>query len=97
MSDNKLYYGDNLNVLRDTQAFPDACVDLIYLDPPFNSDRNYAVLFKSPEGQESEAQITAFDDTWHWGKQAEGEFDVHATPAKHRSSRDDEGTPRVSW
>ena len=72
---NRLYYGDNLDVLRDTEAFPNACVDLIYLDPPFNSKRDYAVLFKSPQGQESEAQITAFEDTWHWGKQAEREFD----------------------
>ena len=72
---NRLYYGDNLHVLRDTQAFPDACVDLIYLDPPFNSKRDYNLLFKSPKGQQSEAQITAFEDSWHWGEQAEREFD----------------------
>ena len=51
---NTLYYGDNLTVLRD---FPTECVDLIYLDPPFNSNRNYNVLFRESKGTESEAQI----------------------------------------
>ena len=72
---NRLYYGDNLHVLRNTHAFPDASVDLIYLDLPFNSKRDYNLLFKSPKGQQSEAQITAFEDSWHWGEQAEREFD----------------------
>jgi len=49
-------------------------VDLIYLDPPFNSKQVYNVLFKTPKGQASDAQITAFSDTWHWGEQAEREF-----------------------
>ena len=62
---NTLYYGDNLRVLRD---FPPECVDLVYLDPPFNSNRNYNVLFRESRGTESEAQIQAFEDTWHWGK-----------------------------
>ena len=44
---NRLYYGDNLDILRNREYFPDACVDRIYLDPPFNSNRNYNVLFKS--------------------------------------------------
>ena len=44
---NRLYYGDNLEILRNREYFPDECVDLIYLDPPFNSNRNYNVLFKS--------------------------------------------------
>src|SRR5205807_8596472 len=48
--------------------------DLIYLDPPFNSKRDYNLLFRSPKGQQSEAQITAFEDSWHWGEQAESEF-----------------------
>lgn len=69
---NSLYYGDCLDVLRD---FPAECVDLIYLDPPFNSKANYNVLFKSPEGEESGAQIEAFEDTWHWGEQSEREFE----------------------
>ena len=63
---NTLYYGDNLTVLRDQHHFPDAGIDLIYLDPPFNSNRSYNVLFKEETGKSSDAQIKAFDDTWHW-------------------------------
>lgn len=69
---NTLYYGDNLQILREHIAAES--IDLIYLDPPFNSKRNYNLLFKTPKGHESEAQITAFDDTWRWGEQAEREF-----------------------
>ena len=68
----KLYYGDNLQILREHIA--DESVDLIYLDPPFNSKRDYNLLFKTPKGQESDAQIMAFEDTWHWGGQAQDEF-----------------------
>ncbi|MDE2637876.1 MAG: DNA methyltransferase [Chloroflexota bacterium] len=71
---NRLYYGDNLEILRNHEYFPDECVDLIYLDPPFNSNRNYNVLFKSEAGADSEAQITAFEDTWHWGETAEDTY-----------------------
>ena len=76
---NQLYFGDNLYVLRDHLATES--VDLIYLDPPFNSKRDYNLLFKSPKGHESEAQIEAFKDSWHWGEQAEREFDelIHAS------------------
>ena len=70
---NALYYGDNLAVLRDSIA--DESVDLIYLDPPFNSNATYNVLFKSPKGNASEAQIEAFEDTWHWNIHAEQAFD----------------------
>jgi adenine specific DNA methylase Mod len=70
---NQLYYGDNLQVLREHIA--EESVDLIYLDPPFNSKRDYNLLFKSPKGVASEAQIEAFEDTWHWNEQAEREFD----------------------
>lgn len=70
---NQLYYGDNLQVLREHIA--DQSVDLIYLDPPFSSKRDYNLLFKSPKGVTSEAQIEAFEDTWHWNEQAEREFD----------------------
>ena len=100
---NQLFFGDNLNVLR--EHIKDESVDLIYLDPPFNSKRDYNLLFKTPKvaratpvraglGQAddgahgvtrptedySSAQITAFEDSWHWGEQAEREFDelVHA-------------------
>jgi DNA modification methylase len=70
---NQLFFGDNLNVLR--ESVKDESVDLIYLDPPFNSKRDYNLLFKSPKGHESEAQIEAFKDSWSWGGQAEREFD----------------------
>ena len=69
---NKLYFGDNLNILRDHIA--DASVDLIYLDPPFNSNANYNVLFKEKSGEESAAQITAFEDTWQWSVEAEAVY-----------------------
>ena len=69
---NHLHYGDNLTVLRD--SIRDASVDLIYLDPPFNSNASYNVLFKGPAGAKSAAQIEAFDDTWHWNDSAEAAF-----------------------
>ena len=59
---NTLYYGDNLTVLR--EHIPDESVDLVYLDPPFNSNASYNVLFKEKTGEESQAQIRAFTDTW---------------------------------
>jgi site-specific DNA-methyltransferase (adenine-specific) len=70
---NALYYGDNLRVLRDEIA--SESVDLIYLDPPFNSNTSYNVLFKEPTGKAAAAQIEAFEDTWHWGEPAEDAFD----------------------
>ncbi len=70
---NTLFFGDNLDILREHLA--DESLDLIYLDPPFNSKRDYNLLFKTPKGHASEAQITAFEDSWHWGDQAEHEFD----------------------
>ena len=63
-----LYYGDNLDVLREHVA--DQSVDLIYLDPPFNSNASYNILFKSPTGAGADASIEAFDDTWSWGPAA---------------------------
>tara|TARA_Y100000294_G_C8525205_1_gene324621 strand:+ start:884 stop:1210 length:327 start_codon:yes stop_codon:yes gene_type:complete len=66
---NKLFFGDNLDILR--EHIPDESVDLIYLDPPFNSKATYNVLFKEKGGEESTAQITAFEDTWHWGLESE--------------------------
>lgn len=72
MPNNILYYGDNLDVLR---RFPAEYVDLIYLDPPFNSSATYNVLFRAPTGEQSRAQLQAFEDTWHWNDQAEQAFD----------------------
>jgi len=72
METNALYYGDNLEILR--KYIPDNSIDLIYLDPPFNSKATYNILFKEPTGEPSQAQITAFDDTWHWGKESETSF-----------------------
>jgi len=70
LAKNLLFYGDNLDVLRN--RIPSASVDLIYLDPPFNSNRSYNVLFRSRSGAEAQAQIEAFDDTWIWSQESEG-------------------------
>ncbi len=70
---SRLYYGDNLAVLR--SHVEDASVDLIYLDPPFNSNATYNILFKSPTGASADAQIEAFEDTWAWNDHAEDAFD----------------------
>ena len=69
---NKLYFGDNLDILREYIA--DESVDLIYLDPPFNSNATYNVLYQEKSGEQSAAQITAFEDTWHWGLESELAF-----------------------
>lgn len=68
--ENKLYYGDNLVWLQDKTHFPDESVDLIYLDPPFNSNTDYNLIFSEKEGGKSQAQLKAFDDTWKWEKEA---------------------------
>src|SRR3954463_13494901 len=68
MVENALYYGDNLDVLRRYVA--DASVDLIYLDPPFNSNATYNVLFAEQDGTRSAAQIQAFGDTGRWDQAA---------------------------
>ncbi len=73
MPDNKLYYGDNLDILR--LYVPDESVDLIYLDPPFNSNQAYNVLFEEEGGDQSASQIQAFDDTWHWTTEAMAAYD----------------------
>ena len=81
METNVLYYGDNLEILR--KYIPDNSIDLIYLDPPFNSQASYNVLFKEVTGEYSEAQITAFEDTWHWTHEAEHTFNeiINSSPA----------------
>lgn len=76
---NTLFYGDNLCILPD--YVPDESVDLIYLDPPFNSNRSYNVLFKDERGHAADAQIEAFGDTWHWGDQAEQTYHHLVTKA----------------
>ena len=81
---NALYYGDNLAVLR--ESIKDESVDLVYLDPPFNSNANYNVLFKAPSGEGSQAQIEAFEDTWHWNESAERAFDEVVTGAHSDAS-----------
>ena len=65
---NSLYFGDNLEWLRDRDHFPDGSVDLIYLDPPFNSKKDYNLIFREPGGERVKAQIEAFDDTWDWSR-----------------------------
>lgn len=69
---NTLFYGDNLPIVREYLA--DETIDLIYLDPPFNSSRSYNVLYKDESGAEAESQIVAFEDTWHWSQSTEAQY-----------------------
>ena len=85
ITENTLFYGDNLPILHEYIA--DESIDLIYLDPPFNSKRTYNVLFKDESGTESEAQIAAFDDTWHWNRAAEETYHELVTQAPDHVSR----------
>jgi site-specific DNA-methyltransferase (adenine-specific) len=75
--ENILYYGDNLDVLR--RHVKDETVDLIYLDPPFNSNTNYNVLFAEKDGSKAASQIRAFTDTWTWNQESESTFVETAT------------------
>lgn len=70
--ENTLYYGDNLDILK--RYIKDESVELVYLDPPFNSNATYNVLFKEKDGSEAASQIRAFDDTWTWGQDDEAVF-----------------------
>ena len=81
---NVLYYGDNLDILR--RYIPDESVDLIYLDPPFNSNADYNVLFTRRAASGPAAQIKAFEDTWHWDSAAEETY-----------QRDRRDVPRTRW
>ncbi len=84
MDKNHLYYGDNLTVLR--QHVKDESVDLVYLDPPFNSNRNYSVIF-SKDGRvddENTAQIEAFEDTWHWTHETDVQYNEFVANAPMR-------------
>ncbi len=69
MTGNTLYYGDNLDILR--EYINDESIDLVYIDPPFNSGRAYNVIFSESNGSSSQAQVKAFEDTWHWTHQTE--------------------------
>jgi DNA modification methylase len=71
--ENVLYYGDNLDVLH--RYVREATVDLIYLDPPFNSNTDYNILFAERDGSQSSAQIKAFTDTWKWDQAASRTFE----------------------
>ena len=66
---NRLYYGDNYEVLQ--QDIKDESVNLVYLDPPFNSRQDYNVLFAEKDGSQSSSQIHAFEDTWEWNIEAD--------------------------
>jgi site-specific DNA-methyltransferase (adenine-specific) len=103
---NKLYFGNNLHILG--REVPDANVDLIYLDPPFNSNATYNVLFKEKSGEESAAQITAFEDTWQWSMEAEAVYKEIVTSGPRKLadllqalfvflSRSDMMAPREIW
>ena len=82
---NRLYFGDNLDILRNHVA--DESVDLIYLDPPFKSDANYNILFQEKSGEQSAAQITAFEDTWHWSLDSERAYQDVVTNAPEKLSK----------
>jgi site-specific DNA-methyltransferase (adenine-specific) len=80
LATNVLYYGDNLDILR--RYLPETCVDLVYLDPPFNSNRDYNVIFRE-SGNATDAQLLAFEDTWHWGPSAEATYAYLTNSARH--------------
>ena len=79
---NKLHFGDNLPIMR--EHIPNESVDLIYLDPPFNSNATYNVLFRERDSSESAAQIQAFDDTWHWADRVALEYEEIVTNGPKR-------------
>jgi site-specific DNA-methyltransferase (adenine-specific) len=83
-SKNTLFYGDNLDILRN--HFPNNCIDLVYLDPPFNSKADYNVLFKEKSGEQSTAQIQAFSDSWQWNPESKHAYDYLATQASSQVS-----------
>src|SRR5258708_26209665 len=85
ITENTLFYGDNLDILR--EHIDSESIDLIYLDPPFNSNRNYNVLFRDESGEEAESQITAFEDTWHWNEAAEETYHELVTLAPDHISK----------
>lgn len=71
-TNNRLYFGDNLEVMR--RHLDADSVDLVYLDPPFNSKKDYNLIFSDAQGERSTSQVQAFEDTWHWGEAAEDAY-----------------------
>jgi len=92
---NILYYGDNLDILRKPEYFPSQSIDLIYLDPPFNSDQDYNMFWKDESGRTSDAQITVFGDTWHWGPTAEKTFSYIIQHGTHRVAQTIDALRRI--
>ncbi len=82
---NHLYFGDNLDVLR--RYVDDESVDPIYLDPPFNSNADYNVLFAEQDGAKAASQIKAFHDTWHWDEGAERSYEEFIKSAPYDASK----------
>jgi len=80
---NLLYYGDNLDVLR--RHVDDESVDLVYLDPPFNSNASYNVLFAERDGTQAASQIKAFEDTWRWDENVAPVLTIEATAGQATS------------
>ena len=93
---NQLFYGDNLDVLR--LHVLDESVDLVYLDPPFNSNADYNVLFAERDGTQAAAQIKAFEDTWRWDRRrgARVSYEVVVESGGRRVAGD-AGVPDVPW
>ena len=90
LATNVLYYGDNLDILR--RSLPDAAVDLVELDPPFNSNRDDNVIFRDESGNATDAQLLAFEDTWHWGPSAESTYDHDFADLDRRILKSEPGT-----
>lgn len=91
MDKNRLFYGDNLVILREKSKIPDDSVDLCYIDPPFNSKRSYSQIYNNV-GQEDRAQAVAFTDTWEWGSEAIDGFDYIVDVANLQSGKYTEQT-----
>ena len=89
---NKLFFGDNLDVLR--KHIPDESIDLVYLDPPFNSNATYNLLFREKDGTKAASQVHAFEDTWEWNTEAAAAFhDV----VEHGTGRVSDALQACAW
>jgi hypothetical protein len=99
LATNVLYYGDNLDILR--RYLPETCVDLVDLDPPFNSNRDDNVIYRDESGNATDAQLLAFEDTWHWGPSAEATYAYLTNTARHEGRVPDKVTDsfvaKVTW